>query len=104
MSLKGIELQIALPKTFEAGKIAEQKQQQSQVNQDLASALVEREEKRKNGKVLEAEESAKIRDEDEEKKRKEQMMQSKRKKAESEEEKKKSQTHPYKGSFIDLTT
>ena len=28
MSLKGIELQIAIPKTFDAGKIAEQKQQQ----------------------------------------------------------------------------
>ena len=39
MSLKGIELQIAIPKTFDAGKIAEQKQQQSQLNQDLANAL-----------------------------------------------------------------
>ena len=42
MSLKGIELQIAIPKTFDAGKIAEQKQQQSQLNQDLANALTDR--------------------------------------------------------------
>ena len=42
MSLKGIELQIAIPKTFDAGKIAEQKQQQSQLNQDLANSLTER--------------------------------------------------------------
>ena len=32
MSLKGIELQIAIPKTFDAGKIAEQKHQQTQLN------------------------------------------------------------------------
>ena len=38
MSLKGIELQIAIPKTFEAGKISEQKQQQSQLDQDQAQA------------------------------------------------------------------
>ena len=37
MSLKGIELQIAIPKTFDAGKIAEQKHQQSQLNQDQAT-------------------------------------------------------------------
>ena len=42
MSLKGLELQIAIPKTFDAGKIAEQKQQQSQLNQDFANALTER--------------------------------------------------------------
>ena len=40
MSLKGIELQIAIPKTFDAGKIAEQKQQQSQLNQDHATCIV----------------------------------------------------------------
>lgn len=27
MSLKGVELQIAIPKTFDAGKMADQKQQ-----------------------------------------------------------------------------
>ncbi|MCP3739119.1 hypothetical protein [Rossellomorea sp. BNER] len=37
MSLKAIELQIALPKTFEAGKIAEQQQQQSQLAQNYAA-------------------------------------------------------------------
>ncbi|MBM7586858.1 phenylalanyl-tRNA synthetase beta subunit [Bacillus pakistanensis] len=37
MSLKAIELQIALPKTFEAGKIADQQQQQSQLAQNYAA-------------------------------------------------------------------
>ena len=42
MSLKGIELQIAIPKTFDAGKIAEQKHQQTQLNLDHANSLMER--------------------------------------------------------------
>ena len=50
MSLKGIELQIAIPKTFEAGKISEQKQQQSQLNQDLAQLQSEKEICEKSGK------------------------------------------------------
>ena len=52
MSLKGIELQIAIPKTFDAGKIAEQKQQQSQLNQDLANALTETANGEKQGNCL----------------------------------------------------
>ncbi len=59
MSLKGIELQIAIPKTFDAGKIAEQKQQQSQLNQDLANALTERQTMKTRETVLETEEYAK---------------------------------------------
>ena len=42
MSLKAIELQIAIPKTFEAGKVAEQKQQQSQVAQDGVNMQMEK--------------------------------------------------------------
>ncbi len=59
MSLKGIELQIAIPKTFDAGKIAEQKHQQTQLNLDHAILLWNG--KRLKGKetVLESEEAAK---------------------------------------------
>ena len=59
MSLKGIELQIAIPKTFDAGKIAEQKQQQSQLNQDLANVLTDRQALKNQETVFEAEEFAK---------------------------------------------
>ena len=44
MSLKTIELQVALPRTFEAGKLSEQIQQRGQHANDLASIEV-----RKNG-------------------------------------------------------
>ncbi|WP_335870742.1 hypothetical protein [Bacillus sp. 2205SS5-2] len=43
MSLKALEMQIALPKTFEAGKVVEQHQQQGQIMQ---SQLQEEERKK----------------------------------------------------------
>lgn len=42
MSLKGLELQIAIPKTVDAGKMADQMQQQSLVNQANAQAATKR--------------------------------------------------------------
>ena len=60
MSLKGIELQIAIPKTFDAGKIAEQKHQQTQLNQDQATARMEQQMVKNSETVLESEKYAKI--------------------------------------------
>lgn len=42
MSLKLAELQIAIPKTFDAGKVADQIQQQSAINQSNAQAASEK--------------------------------------------------------------
>ena len=42
MSLKAVELQIALPKTFEAGKLSETLQQQSLMQQEAAKTEMER--------------------------------------------------------------
>lgn len=59
MSLKGIELQIAIPKTFDAGKVAEQKQQEAQMNRELADALVEKQALRNKETATELEPYAK---------------------------------------------
>lgn len=98
MSLKAIELQIAIPKTVDAGKVAEQKQQQSQVNQDLANAAMERQVMKSRDSVLEAHEYAKL-DADKKKYGDEQKQDSHQR--ELEEEKK--TMHPYKGAFVDFT-
>ena len=97
MSLKGIELQIAIPKTFDAGKIAEQKQQQSQLNQDLANALTERQALRNKETVLEAEKYGKT---NADKKNGEEGQAEDDERQTNEEEKK--MVHPYKGSFVDF--
>ncbi|WP_342512579.1 RNA polymerase subunit sigma [Sporosarcina sp. FSL K6-1522] len=99
MSLKAIELQIAIPKTFDAGKIAEQKQQQSQLSQDLANNLTEKQMLKNRETVLESEKYAAL-DADGEQ-RKEQQLAEEQERRQKEEEKK--TVHPYKGSFVDFT-
>ena len=51
MSLKAIEMQIALPRTQDAGKIQEQWQQRSQIAHDFASHELKKEEKKKEQSI-----------------------------------------------------
>ncbi|CAM5570566.1 Elongation factor Ts [Lysinibacillus sphaericus] len=51
MSLKGVELQIAIPKTFEAGKMADQAQQQTLAQQVHANEALKKELERKQKAV-----------------------------------------------------
>lgn len=99
MSLKGIELQIAIPKTFDAGKVAEQKQQQSQLSQDLANAQTEKQAVKNRETVLEAEKYAKL---DKDGNQREEQSSEKRDRSKQKEEEKKA-VHPYKGAFVDFT-
>lgn len=98
MSLRGIELQIAIPKTFDAGKVAEQKQQQSQLNQDLANMLTERQALKNRETVLESEKLAKTGED----KNNRENSDGRDEKEHNKEEGKKT-VHPYKGSFVDFT-
>lgn len=98
MSLKGIELQIAIPKTFDAGKIAEQKHQQTQLNLDHANSLMERQALKGKETVLESEEAAKAAADGH---RQEQGELQNGDHQQNEEEKK--TVHPYKGAFVDFT-
>ena len=52
MSLKTIELQVALPRTFEAGKLSEQIQQRGQHANDLASIEVEKKREHDKSSIL----------------------------------------------------
>ena len=101
MSLKGIELQIAIPKTFDAGKIAEQKHQQTQLNQDQATARMEQQMIKNSETVLESEKYAKM-DPGAEQAEQERAKEEKRQRLQKEEEKKNT-VHPYKGSFVDFS-
>lgn len=99
MSLKGIELQIAIPKTFDAGKVAEQKQQQSIVDQQHANSQTEKQAIKNRETVLEAEEYAKLNPDDKENSE----DQSEQQKKDHQEKEKPSIKHPYKGSLIDFS-
>ncbi|AOV08247.1 hypothetical protein [Sporosarcina ureilytica] len=98
MSLKGIELQIAIPKTFDAGKVAEQKQQRAQLMQDQANIQTEKQAEKNKETVMEAEHSGKT-DPDKKKRQEEQVYD----REQSRKESKKKAKHPYKGSFVDFS-
>lgn len=105
MSLKSIEMQVALPRVLDAAKIQEQEQQRgTHVAQNMAATVEKSEEKaRYQVNEMEEKEKAAIKDQD-----------SKRQK-EKDKQKKKNQLdinqsidpivkHPFKGNRIDFTS
>lgn len=99
MSLKGVELQIAIPKTFEAGKIAEQHQQnnlQQQLNahEELKKQLIKRQ-----SSVNESESTDTVTSDGEQQDSSKESSEQKSKK----ESKKEKEHHPFKGNFVDYS-
>lgn len=100
MSLKGVELQIAIPKTFDAGKIAEQ-QNQNVINQQLnANEALKKELERKQTVVNESENMDAISEEEERGSQNSDNPHSKKNKQSKE---KKPAKHPFKGNFVDFS-
>ncbi|WP_342581174.1 RNA polymerase subunit sigma [Ureibacillus sp. FSL W7-1570] len=101
MSLKGVELQIAIPKTVDAGKIAEQHQQNVVQQQYHANDALNREIEKKQLTVNDTEKISEVSDNNEKKGTgKDQDKNKKERKNQQEHQEAK---HPYKGNFIDLS-
>ncbi len=100
MSLKGLELQIAIPKTFDAGKVSEQKQQRAQIAHDQTNVQTEKQALKNQETVLEAEQYAKM-DPNQKDQQNNSEQENERKNSMNEGEKK--TEHPYKGSFVDFS-
>ncbi|WNS77201.1 hypothetical protein RRV45_09500 [Bacillus sp. DTU_2020_1000418_1_SI_GHA_SEK_038] len=102
MSLKSIEMQIALPRTMEVGKIQEQLQQRGQNINDFATERTHKEEKQHRETVIKHEQKANVKltqdehngnageDKDTPQKKKSSKLIEKEK-------------HPYKGNVIDYS-
>lgn len=102
MSLKAIEMQIAIPRTYDAGKLHEQQEQKSQmINYHAAESQVQAEQ-RKRTSVNKGEPSTNVKQKKEDPKEKNDKNQ-KKIKNQSNNSPTKSNTHPYKGSFIDFS-
>lgn len=101
MSLKGVELQIALPKTFEAGKLAEQQQQNVNTGQEYANNALQKQIERNRTTVLKSDKSAQISEEDpsDKKESKDQQEHKKKQKSSPFEQ----AQHPFKGHFVDFS-
>ncbi|WP_155590258.1 RNA polymerase subunit sigma [Lysinibacillus cavernae] len=100
MSLKGVELQIAIPKTFEAGKMADQAQQQALAQQAHANEALKKEVERKQ-KIVNTSEGMDEISEDEDAGGEYLTGINKKKKKQDQQEKQ--AQHPFKGNFVDFS-
>lgn len=100
MSLKGVELQIAIPKTFDAGKMSDTANQFTLRNQEAASDAMMRQIERNRSTVtttLHAEELH------QEKDPKQHESEQQEEQEENSIETKVVSKHPYKGNFVDFS-
>lgn len=100
MSLKAIEMQIALPRTHDAGKIQEQIQQRGQQLQEHAAQRVTKEDELKRTTVIKnnQKQEARLNKDGQSSSEQDHSRQQQKKKEDSLQ-----QNHPYKGKIIDYS-
>ena len=101
MSLKAIEMQVALPRTLDAGKIQEQMQQRSQNMIHIANDAIQHESEKKRNSVIKNEQSAETKLHKDAKKHDQNGQNHAYVHSQSEEKEK--EHHPYKGTVIDYS-
>lgn len=99
MSLKSVEMQVALPRTHDAGKIQEQLQQRGQLQNDMAAISAEKEERMKKSGILRQEQKdiARFHHNQGGKEENQQKKDDKEKQQQQDKE-----NHPYKGTKLDI--
>lgn len=102
MSLKTVEMQVALPRTFDAGKLSEQLNQKAQLDNDLAAAQNQKDAELKRTSVVKEERKAeaKLHRENHEDP---QFSSSDKRDKKQEEKQEKKEKHPYKGLKFDIS-
>lgn len=104
MSLRNIELQVALPRTIDAGRVQEQLTQKPNIDQQQTAILQQEEQERnriRSTPALPTTESVAIHEHHESNKKMD--LKQRKRKASSEKEQTKEAEHPYKGRFIDIS-
>lgn len=100
VSLKAIEMQIALPRTHDAGKLQEQIQQRGQLHNDLASESVKKEDEKKKNTVVKQEQKDVTRFHKDGSKKENFDHNGTKKEKQQQQQKEK---HPYKGTKVDFS-
>lgn len=102
MSLKMIELQIAIPRTHEAGRIQEQIQQREHAIQSHASDVVKKDQEFQSNSVVKQEQKGNASLQKHNGEGNQQHRNKKQKNQEKNKGNAQKKTHPYKGAFIDM--
>ncbi|RXI97982.1 hypothetical protein DS745_16665 [Anaerobacillus alkaliphilus] len=106
MSLRAIELQVAIPRTQSVGKIQDQLQQRGQVMQDHLGLEQKKDDDHKRKQVLETSETDKKRlsnDDESNQGQKNDQRKNKENKSNEKHQNAAVAKHPYKGNFIDFS-
>lgn len=101
MSLKSVEMQIALPRTIDAAKLHDQLMQRGQLTNDYASLKMQQEEAKQRSTVIKQEkkDNAKLKDNG----NPSQSYSNHQKKDSKQNKQKNAAKHPYKGNFLDFS-
>ncbi|MBQ0139335.1 MAG: RNA polymerase subunit sigma [Kurthia sp.] len=102
MSLKAVELQIAIPKTFDAGKMQEQITQQIHASQEQANDALKQQLEKNHTLLLESSEVKNLR-QDEPKEQTDDEHSEHHKMQGKEQDQKKQAKHPFKGNLFDFS-
>ncbi|MBP3038384.1 hypothetical protein J9303_02540 [Bacillaceae bacterium Marseille-Q3522] len=103
MSLKSVEMQVALPRTQEIGKIQEQLQQRGQIMQAHANESVEKDVVKKRTSVTKEEETKEAKWEHNQSSRHRQQEHEQKKQKSRQIARNHYENHPYKGHKIDFS-
>ncbi|MCM3600164.1 hypothetical protein M3175_05425 [Robertmurraya korlensis] len=101
MSLKAIEMQIALPRMQDASKLQEQIQQRGQQQNDVAANSVAKEVEKNRNSVNKHEQKEQVRLKDQQRNKNGNQEGKKNKK--NKERQPVKEVHPYKGNFFDFS-
>lgn len=99
MSLRAIEMQVALPRVHDAAKLQEQMQQRGQLQNDSATNSVAKEVEKNRMSVNKEEQKEEVRLKNKEREKQEQQG----KKEKEKKEQLVKEVHPYKGNFFDFS-
>ncbi|MCE4048286.1 MULTISPECIES: hypothetical protein [Bacillaceae] len=100
MSLKAIEMQVALPRTYDAGKIQEQQDQRGQLMNNHALQATLQEELKKRTSVVKGEEKGNVSNNNQQDRESADLPKGKKKRTQEELS---LPDHPYKGNMIDYS-
>lgn len=98
MSLKSIEMQVALPRTQDAGKIQEQLQQRGQLHHDLTVQTGKKEDEKKAKTIIKHEQKDLVRFDKEGHQKDDHQQETRKQKKQHHKE-----SHPYKGTILDFS-
>ncbi|SNX73722.1 hypothetical protein SAMN05877753_107191 [Bacillus oleivorans] len=103
LDMKSIDLQIAIPRTQDLGKLQSEAMQRNLVQHDVNNELIHKEDRQKQQTVVKQEQKGSVQNQKKESSSQDQNQHPKKQKSNNQKEKSQMK-HPYKGKIIDYSS